>query len=899
MKLSQARRVARFPRDVTRPPSSQPRQVKFFDQNPLPLKLEGSISILGQQDDAVTKYVAYLATTLKNETTLPEREIGFCAPTNGDCDISVSAAPGPGIAKPIVLGEASSGSPPRPLYELKVAAANVYGSNQRSYIKIPLVDLHVHDKTNTKRDNTVSVSGDVDPTADSLRYVLGFGEEVGSMDGVKGYQAEYVLNATYDKVEKISTSVGDDKKMLELPIVCPVDRRNVDFDRGVRHHLSSDGTGNSLALLPCGSNNPHSPKCSGRSCSFISITPASPSSPPGEKGFWITRIKRAGGVSGAAARALATTLAPSSPTVGGVGQTLKSPNATTNSTTESSPSTKPTPPAPPPPPPRNENYTDNEFAEIYFPTPGKLTVLAMDVEQHAGDTLKAGFSAHWTDLVKLPVGSVVEVVLGQGALPHGARQFSFATLTWQTDMSTTGTGWTLHFRPWFPVTLMNSGKTGGDYDDLRWSGATGGLRVTPLFNGLSSVSYQQFLPLFDFAAPTMLCDSDKMKCELPETLGQLRYEVVEPNGGPKEGCAQHFAGDLSESQSTWKGSWESHFEFQSGKCGVVQRFDAERGVIVEEVVIAPSAALQNNGPSLNKGGKNWHSAPGHSVPPPSLTCRCEFSPHAATGSHVSIATTSTTTTTQERGAGVSATTGGGLLGIGSGFVVPANATVSDPSVPLLAASMFAYASPVYLQRVDRGRGGGASAPPNTKTVGALPSGVSRFYLEVFGNRGKMLSEGSEGKKISVRKCRAAPTVEGLYTEQDGGLTKGPVYFLQNWCEVGATPNINDNESTAGAPSSLETHTGPVNATHIQRLSVAKFRFLGYTQIYLQCEAVTCAGAGECPICGTNGGAVGGPPAAVVTGGGWTDPPTKIEVRPGDSSFGVEYSWPGSREVGGR
>lgn len=169
-------------------------------------------------------------------------------------------------------------------------------------------------------------------------------------------------------------------------------------------YLSHDGLPNAHALLPCGNANAYSPKCRGRSCPFLTILPGA------NNDFFLTRIRRRGDV------ALGTSG-------------------------------------------NNQNYTANEEAEIYFPGPGRLTVLAMDVEQGGGDYLKCAWTnEYWVDLATKPVGFVQEVLLGQtqGLSWYGNLQYSHRVLRWKTDFSGGGAGWTLYYEPWYPSAVVDS-----------------------------------------------------------------------------------------------------------------------------------------------------------------------------------------------------------------------------------------------------------------------------------------------------------------------------------------------------------------------------------------------------------------------------------------------------------
>lgn len=153
---------------------------------------------------------------------------------------------------------------------------------------------------------------------------------------------------------------------------CPPNMRNDDFAQ--HHGFEPSGAINGYALLPCGNDNPYSPKCRGKSCPFISILPG----PTGD--FYITRARTSGnGVSG-----------------------------------------------------EPQNYTENEIADIYLPEIGELEVVMMSVPADSGDSLTIYTDVGWgcttdpalkMDLTDVPIQYKVTTPV------------HMSILRWRTDLS--------------------------------------------------------------------------------------------------------------------------------------------------------------------------------------------------------------------------------------------------------------------------------------------------------------------------------------------------------------------------------------------------------------------------------------------------------------------------------
>ena len=198
------------------------------------------------------------------------------------------------------------------------------------------------------------MSNAISSRPDVYQYAVSFPNSLPS-NGLVGYRGSYESS--------LSTRNGIDPVYdleQQLPVLCPVIPTNSDYLNPF--FLSNDGVPNSPSLLStggaCANNNPYSPKCRGNSCKFIRILAGN------SNDFWLTRVRRATGL--------------------GLSH-------------------------------RNQNYTNNEQAEVYFPYGGKLTVLAMDIEQAGGDYLKlaGGEGGGWVDLGRLAVGAVTEVGIFQ------------------------------------------------------------------------------------------------------------------------------------------------------------------------------------------------------------------------------------------------------------------------------------------------------------------------------------------------------------------------------------------------------------------------------------------------------------------------------------------------------
>ena len=201
-----------------------------------------------------------------------------------------------------------------------------------------------------------------------------------------------------------------------------------------------------------------------------------------------------------------------------------------------------------------------------------------------------------------------------------------------------------------PTTTTTTSTTTTSTTTITTNTAT--FKTRPLYP--SSVLVAGTVPIEDWIAPKVECSPTQMTCHVPTKYALITYQALEPSIVSTDGtdCDQVFTSISFDDPS-------SHFHFERLKCGATRRFDNERGVMVDEIVLTPTLAAV-----MSSLATFWGAAPavygdgfggGYSfitsdysqavVAPPDIYCRCETPAQVTAGSHVSLATTSTTSTT--------------------------------------------------------------------------------------------------------------------------------------------------------------------------------------------------------------------------------------------------------------
>lgn len=339
-----------------------------------------------------------------------------------------------------------------------------------------------------------------------------------------------------------------------LPQVCPPRATNLDYNvlPGASAPPTAtpagnirNGVGSANALHDCPGQNPYSPKCVGKSCNLIDIS-------AGVLGdFYISRMRATG--------------------TGG----------------------------------RPQDYTNHEYAEIYFPYGGFLKLSAMDVEQNGGDVLIANFAE----------GGPIDLVDKQNEAPdyelpftivHGAST-NTPFLVWQTDHSKTALGWVLSYVPAYEaVPVLGTAGTMAE--------GAAGLRVVPVFHEYSGPrTHASEEATFALEGPSVsakwvetpdwvpvlnsTCDATSMTCPIPLIWAHIDYVTPNPHVTPREGqCAQFKEGTVPTfaecaKRLNWAGNCgdaTSFFYFEKMTCGANRTFDASRSIILDQMTLTPS-----------------------------------------------------------------------------------------------------------------------------------------------------------------------------------------------------------------------------------------------------------------------------------------------------------------------
>jgi len=757
--------------------------------------------------------------------------------------------------------QASQGSPPAPMYQLRVRACitkntaapggsyvadTVAGDmdmrhcNMRDDLTLQLIDIGEYEAKAT-------FYGDLDPKTRVLQGEITVVTPTYAM-GLFGYRA-YPTNdgvtplpliwSNNQKAETVGMGEGsaNPQFILVLDKRCPTPLDvvagggNTDINKYCEDGgADEDATWCALAKEKCGNDNPYSPKCMGKTCPLINILPGS----QGE--FYISRYDNNGNQENPQTRLHGIQEEPSN---------NNEPQMYHSNTAQ-------------------RNYSHNEFARIYLPKSGWLTPIMMDVNSEGeggGDSLVVTKSNgnEVSTLEEATLSEYIDLVDEENVI------------TWTTDEYDTAHGWTLIFQPNYPEISIGMGTP--------MAQGASGLRIVPVYHAiptlrpLSSASSapdengqadsdgeegdacdtctcvgcavegtdnaDSYVETYDWLVPNVTCTPTTMHCPLPTVWAHINYTTPSLYPEPAEGsCLQQKTGTSSLSgcsdkmdlntrwysanspttdtpgvsqQNTdeednaqgvsadtytqhypnWAGNCgdaASYFWFEKIACGSTRTFLTDRSLIEDFVQLTPTwediqqildLYYTTKAPLTGRDdnvGFTFITADYHIAPVLPPKVNCTC--HAAMDAYAS------------------------LLSVVSKTPTPGAPVTLDPEVlntgsSKMVATLRMYQDPTY------------SIPASS--VAALPIVVTRFYLEV--------STKFTRNRITISDCHAS-NKESLLN----GTTS--LKMRMNYCD----------NSTFDS----KTERSPNGVTHMDRMSMKKFKFQTTTDVFVQCKIRACA-----------------------------------------------------------
>jgi hypothetical protein len=749
---------------------------------------------------------------------------------------------------PVTVGNArlekSEGSPPSPMYRFQVVSCSDDGgcaSKRRSSFTLQVVDIGMKEPAGT-------FYGDLDPKTRVLQGEITVVTPAYAM-GIQGYRlyptsdGDTNLNLVWS--DNMGTRTQQAQLMEELAKSCPPDTRNSDWAKYKEGGTAPNAEWFRLASEPCGNDNPYSPKCRGKSCTHINILPGS----GGE--FYISRYDNYGNQENPQTKHSSDKDAQS-------GKNSNLPQQYQSNTGQ-------------------RNYSDNEWAQIYLPRAGWLTPIMMDAPD-ADDKLelKKSPGASAIDLKAKTLSEYIDIYEDE------------SVIEWTTDLYGTGHGFTLIFQPDYPEVEFLGGSSvssptqgTGSKVGLPMADGASGYRIVTVYgakdaaaftvdhnadrentgapvystdrnteyrngNGRSDQDADTYVETMDWLVPNVTCTPTTMHCPLPSTWAHINYTTPSLYPEPAEGsCLQQKTGTsslsgcsekmnlntrwysanspttklpgnsqqnneeedngqgvaadtYSQKHRNWAGNCgdaTSYFWFEKIACGSSRTFLTDRSLIEDFVQLTPTwediqAILDlyytTKAPlqGAADGDKMTFITADYHIPPV-LPPKVNCTCLAAMDAYAS------------------------LLSVVSKTPSPGAPVTLDPEVlntgtSKMVATMRAYQDPTY-------------SIPASATVN-MPIVVTRFYLEV--------STKFTRNRITISDCTAA-------SQQDRLNQSNAVKPRLNYC---------DNSTFDTQPE-----FPPNGVTHMDRLSMKKFKFQSTTDVFLQCKIRACAQqpCGEC------------------------------------------------------
>lgn len=557
----------------------------------------------------------------------------------------------------------------------------------------------------------------------------------------------------------------------------------------------------------CGNSSPFSPTCSGKSCPFINILPGS----GGE--FYISRVD--GNLD-----AIDTSTG-------------------TNDNTDAAGNARP--------------YGNNEKATVSLPYAGWLTVASMDVQpSSSGDSCVLSSGVDLTD-------GTAAAILGANIDVEPADTVSWTTgkanPAAEINPSQTArgsTGFTLVYQPNYPQLIfqkvaMEHGMSGLDAKAVFGRQDSSPFVISTIFAldaaDASGFNFQieqtgddlAYVETVDWIVPNTTCTPTTMHCPVPSTWAHINYTTPSLYPEPAEGsCLQQKSGQSSlygcgldqdsavyagsDSAVTGKdadygsaggkgvgGNWagncgtaKSYFWFEKIACGSEREFHTLRSLIIDTVTLTPNhediatilavyyttkAPEHGGGVDAVGGGITWTTDTYHIAPvlPPQVKCECTAAIDAYTS----------------------------LLSVVSETPAPGAPVTLDPEIlnsdnsGKMIATLRAYNDPTY------------SMPAGT---GVIPVVVTRFYLEVATKFTR--------NRITIKGCTAAASAADMDSTPPAVLSPlgGPLDFCP------ADPD----------PFEVLSEGAPAGVTHLDRISMRKFKFGSSSDVVMKCEIRACA-----------------------------------------------------------
>ena len=461
-----------------------------------------------------------------------------------------------------------------------------------------------------------------------------------------------------------------------------------------------------------------------------------------------------------------------------------------------------------------------------------------DIDSGAGDTL---------DWVKPPSSSTP----GQS----GGHDMKAATLgeymdvpdeqsivQWYSDSSSADTevrsGWTFVFQPNYPEVTI----------DGLMANAASGFKVVKIVSGSES-SDSRYVETYDWIVPNVTCTPTTMHCPVPTTWAHINYTTPSLYPEPAEGsCQQQKAGtsslsgcgdmtglsdreysDLStggvtqdggdsaqnnEAEDNGQPHWDdtaqqkhrnwagncgdatSYFWFEKIACGSTRTFYTDRSLIVDFVQLTPTPEDINaildlyyttKAPLAGASGSPGLTfINGDYHIPPVLPPKLNCSCSAGMDAYASLLSVVSETPTP-------------------GAPVTLDPEVLNTGTSKIVATLRMYQDPTYSIP--------ASAAQN------IPVVISRFYLEV--------STKFTRNRITISDCNSAHT-EAKLNASDRLKPRS------DYCD----------NSTFDS----KTEAVPAGVTHMDRISMKKFKFQTTTDVFMQCKIRACAQQ-PCGTCG--------------------------------------------------
>ena len=484
-------------------------------------------------------------------------------------------------------------------------------------------------------------------------------------------------------------------------------------------------------------------------------------------------------------------------------------------------------------------YGENEDTKIYLPASGWLTMVANDIDSGNGDTLdwvEPAGGAGW-DMKAKALGEYMDVPDEQ------------SIVQWTSDDQSSDTevrsGWTFVYQPNYPEVTI---------DGLMANGASGFV-IRKQVSGSEDIVNSRYVETSDWIVPNVTCTPTTMHCPVPYTWAHINYTTPSLYPEPAEGsCQQQKTGtsslqgcgdmtglsdrqysDLSttsngasgtsdggdsaqntESEDNGQVHWDdsaqqehknwagncgnaaSYFWFEKIACGSTRTFYTERSLIVDFVQLTPTPEdiqsildiyYTTKAPLAGADGSPGLTfIDGDYHVPPVLPPRLNCSCSAGMDAYASLLSVVSKTPTP-------------------GAPVTLDPEVLNTGTSKIVATLRMYQDPTYSIP--------ASAAQN------IPVVISRFYLEV--------STKFTRNRITIESCNSAHT-EAKLNATDALKPR------DDYC---------DN-------STFDSKTEPVPAgvTHMDRISMKKFKFQTTTDVFMQCKIRACAQQ-PCGTCGSS------------------------------------------------